>query len=119
MLCRISTETLGVDIRKADGVTGEHMVSGWTGLDLFPPLPTPGLKKCPMRRRASTVTAGPFQGLRPCSPTPVSMGLVPLYLPASLIVVKVHECPAGGGPLASLPDVHKGLREGYAIGDVV
>lgn len=117
MLCRISTETLGVDIRKADGVTGEHMMSGWTGLDLFPPTTNPWPKEVPDEKTASTM--GPFQGLCPCSPTPVPMGLVPLYLPASLVVVKVHECPAGGGPLASLPDVHKGLREGYAIGDVV
>lgn len=36
-----------------------------------------------------------FSGLCPCSLSPVLMGLVPLYLPASLVVVKVHECPAG------------------------
>lgn len=119
MLCRISTETLGVDIRRADGVTSKHMMSGWTGLDLLPPTTNPGLQRCPMRRQASTVTVGALQGPRPCSPTLAPMGVVPLYLPAGLVVVKVHECPAGGGPLAPLPDVHKGLREGYAIGNVV
>lgn len=31
------------------------------------------------------------------------------YLPAGLVVVKVHERPAGRGPLASLPYIHKGL----------
>lgn len=88
------------------------MMSGWSGLDLLPPAPhyQPLAYRGARREdETSTVTVGPFQGLCPCGTAPVPMGLAPLYLPASLVVVKVHECPAGGGPLASLPDVHKGL----------
>lgn len=41
------------------------------------------------------------------------------YLPASLVVVEVHEGAAGRRPLTSLPHVHEGLGEGHAVGDVV
>lgn len=42
-----------------------------------------------------------------------------LYLPASLVVVQVHERAAGRLAFTPLPHVHEGLREGHSVGDVV
>lgn len=41
------------------------------------------------------------------------------YLSASLIVVKVHESSAGRLTFTPLPNVHKGLRKGHSVGNVV
>lgn len=41
------------------------------------------------------------------------------YLPASFIVVEVHERPAGGLAFAPLPHIHEGLRKGHTVGDVI
>lgn len=41
------------------------------------------------------------------------------YLPASLVVVQVHESSTGGLAFTPLPHVHKGLGKGHAIGDVI
>lgn len=73
MLCRISTETLGVDIRKADGVTGEHMMSGWTGLDLFPPTTNPWPKEVPDEK--TSFHHGTISGALPMQPYPGADGL--------------------------------------------
>lgn len=51
-----------------------------------------------------------FRDLAESAP-PQGMGAeeVPRYLPAGLVVVEVHERPAGRGPLAPLPHVHERL----------
>lgn len=41
------------------------------------------------------------------------------YLPASFVVVEVHESPAGRLAFTPLPHVHEGLRKGHTVGDVV
>lgn len=41
------------------------------------------------------------------------------YLSASLVVVQVHERPAGGLAFAPLPHVDKGLRKGHSICNVI
>lgn len=42
-----------------------------------------------------------------------------LYLPASLVVMQVHESAAGRLAFTPLPHIHEGLREGHSVGDVV
>lgn len=41
------------------------------------------------------------------------------YLPASLIVVQVHEGPTGGLAFTPLPHIHKGLRKSHSVSNVV
>lgn len=41
------------------------------------------------------------------------------HLSARLVVVEVHESPAGGQSFASFSHVHKGLRKSHSVGDVV
>lgn len=79
---------LGVDIRKADGVTGKHMMSGWTGLDLLPPPPTtkPWPTEVPAEKMSFHSNCGAVSGLCPCSPIQCRWGWYHFtFLPASLL----------------------------------
>lgn len=41
------------------------------------------------------------------------------YLPASLVVVQVHESPTGGLAFTPLPHVDEGLGESHAVCNVI
>lgn len=45
--------------------------------------------------------------------------MVMSYLPASLVVVQVHKSPTGGLAFTPLPHIHKGLRKGHSIRNVI
>lgn len=41
------------------------------------------------------------------------------HLSPSLVIVQVHESPTGGLAFTPLPHIHKGLRKGHSISNVI